>query len=142
MVHVCWNPPPHGHYKLNIDGSFSSQTLVAGLGGVIRDEYGNWKMGCTNNITIPLRYWLKKLQNPPINHNFREGNKVVQHLANEARTTSTNSNFVIFCTRPTGVTSSLAADVAGHISTKQVSLAACINLAKLGNYNVPTVSAT
>ncbi|KAH0672800.1 hypothetical protein KY290_025033 [Solanum tuberosum] len=166
MVYVCWNPPPHGHYKLNIDGSFSSQTLVGGLGGVIRDEYGNWKMGLHQkhhsfNATsmeilallrgielayhhnlIPLAIETDSTENPPINHNFREGNKVVHHLANEARTTSTNSNFVIFCTRPTGVTSSLAADVAGHISTKQVSLAACINLAKLGNYNVPTVSAT
>ncbi|KAH0650200.1 hypothetical protein KY284_030112 [Solanum tuberosum] len=69
--------------------------------------------------TDSTEYWLKKLQNPPINHNFRDGNKVEHHLANEARTTSTNSNFVMFCSPLTGVISSLAADVAGHIITKK-----------------------
>ncbi|XP_006351939.1 uncharacterized protein [Solanum tuberosum] len=172
-IHARWKPPPHGLYKLNFDGFFSAPSLVGGLGGVFRDEYGNWKMGFyqqhqgfngtsmellallrgielayhhnlfhwQSKLTL-LRYWLKKLQNPPINHNFRDGNKVEHHLANEARTTSTNSNFVMFCSPLTGVISSLAADVAGHISTKKVSLATCINLAKLGNYNILTVSAT
>jgi len=42
MLIVRWKPPPHGHYKLNFDGSFSSPALV---GGVICEEHGNWKMG-------------------------------------------------------------------------------------------------
>ncbi|KAH0743171.1 hypothetical protein KY290_031164 [Solanum tuberosum] len=56
-----------------------------------------------DSLLSSCRYWLKKLQNPPINHNFRDGNKVEHHLANEARTTSTNSNFVMFCSPLTGV---------------------------------------
>ncbi|KAL3363251.1 hypothetical protein AABB24_012508 [Solanum stoloniferum] len=44
-IHARWKPPPYGLYKLNFDGSFSAPSLVGGLGGVFRDEYGNWKMG-------------------------------------------------------------------------------------------------
>ncbi|KAF7814806.1 putative ribonuclease h protein [Senna tora] len=40
-VFIKWQPPPHGWWKVNIDGSClnSSNDIVAG--GVIRDQYGN-----------------------------------------------------------------------------------------------------
>ncbi|KAH0721557.1 hypothetical protein KY284_006587 [Solanum tuberosum] len=112
MLIVRWKPPPHGHYKLNFDGSFSSPALV---GGVICEEHGNWKMGFHQqhqgtDYRIPLSTITSEMV------------KVAHHLDNEARTTSTDNNFVIFSTLPAGVTSSMASDVAGHISIKRVCL--------------------
>ncbi|KAG5616856.1 hypothetical protein H5410_016680 [Solanum commersonii] len=55
-------------------------------------------------------YWPKKLRNPTI----REGNRVTHHLANEARNTNTNDNFVIFPYPHTMLTTTLAIDLAGR----------------------------
>lgn len=38
-------PPPFGHFKINVDGSFTSANLAGGLGGVIHDEHDNKKIG-------------------------------------------------------------------------------------------------
>uniref|UniRef100_A0A0V0H4E7 Putative ovule protein n=1 Tax=Solanum chacoense TaxID=4108 RepID=A0A0V0H4E7_SOLCH len=51
-----------------------------------------------------LRVLAEERQNPAIQHNFREGIKVAQVLANQARSSSTNESFVIFFTPPTMVT--------------------------------------
>ena len=36
---VKWVSPPSGRLKLNVDGSFSKENWVGGVGAIIRDEY-------------------------------------------------------------------------------------------------------
>lgn len=36
-----WNPPPTNKLKWNVDGSAKGKPGEAGIGGVLRDEYGN-----------------------------------------------------------------------------------------------------
>lgn len=36
----CWQPPPHGFWKINIDGASKGNPGMAGFGGVIRNEQG------------------------------------------------------------------------------------------------------
>uniref|UniRef100_A0A0V0GSZ0 Putative ovule protein n=1 Tax=Solanum chacoense TaxID=4108 RepID=A0A0V0GSZ0_SOLCH len=45
MVPIFWHKPPEGNFKLNIDGSFESQTTNGGTGGVIRNQLGTWIVG-------------------------------------------------------------------------------------------------
>ncbi|KAK4736064.1 hypothetical protein R3W88_010325 [Solanum pinnatisectum] len=136
------------------NGSFSISTRVRGIGGVTRDNTGTWKVGynqklCGMNATsmeilslltgMEIAFQHKLFSNPVIQHNFREGNKVAHVLASQARTSNTNESCVVFVTPPTMVTHCLAVDLAGHNTTKQVSLATCINLPKFGNSNIPNV---
>ncbi|XP_019241530.1 PREDICTED: uncharacterized protein LOC109221507, partial [Nicotiana attenuata] len=44
-IKIKWNKPPRGQFKLNIDASFNNHNQKSGLGGVIRDTYGNWMVG-------------------------------------------------------------------------------------------------
>ncbi|CAL9028853.1 unnamed protein product [Prunus brigantina] len=43
---VRWSPPPTSVYKINIDASWVSCTLQAGLGVVVRNSAGNFMGGC------------------------------------------------------------------------------------------------
>lgn len=47
-INVQWFPPPANHFKLNIDGSFSTNNNLCGLGSSIRDSTGTWKTGFYN----------------------------------------------------------------------------------------------
>ncbi|KAK9010241.1 hypothetical protein V6N11_036754 [Hibiscus sabdariffa] len=47
---AAWCPPPHGWMKANCDGAVNTKDGRAAIGGMIRDEYGSWKLGFTRNI--------------------------------------------------------------------------------------------
>ena len=46
---IRWERPAAGWLKLNTDGSASETLGVAGGGGVVRDERGNWVIGSARN---------------------------------------------------------------------------------------------
>ena len=46
---LCWQKPPTGMFKLNVDGSRNAAGMI-GAGGVIRDCDGNWCFGFSKNI--------------------------------------------------------------------------------------------
>lgn len=50
IINIKWNPPPRGTFKLNIDVSFNNLHHYGGIGGVIRDERGNWKIGFRHKL--------------------------------------------------------------------------------------------
>ncbi|KAI5323391.1 hypothetical protein L3X38_032463 [Prunus dulcis] len=41
QIHVTWEPPRPGKFKLNVDGSRRSITSCISAGGVIRDPFGD-----------------------------------------------------------------------------------------------------
>ncbi|MCI33932.1 putative ribonuclease H protein, partial [Trifolium medium] len=45
IINVYWENPPHGWYCLNTDGAAKDSSGVAGCGGLIRDDNGNWVCG-------------------------------------------------------------------------------------------------
>ena len=49
---IKWDKPPVGWMKLNTDGSVCGSVGVAGCGGVIRDDCGNWILGFNRRIGI------------------------------------------------------------------------------------------
>ncbi|KAL0014756.1 hypothetical protein SO802_001825 [Lithocarpus litseifolius] len=51
-----WERPTSGWVKLNTDGSSLGNPGLAGSGGVIRDEEGNWLMGFARNIGITTSF--------------------------------------------------------------------------------------
>ncbi|CAL9005467.1 unnamed protein product, partial [Prunus brigantina] len=50
QIHVAWEPPRPGQFKLNVDGSRRSVTRCIGAGGVIRDPFGDWVSGFAVNL--------------------------------------------------------------------------------------------
>lgn len=67
-----------------------------------------------NSFISQCRYWLRKLQNSVIQHNFKEGNTVAHVLANQARTNNTNEVCLVFVTSHAMASHCLAEDVMGH----------------------------
>ena len=47
---VRWRRPDQGKLKLNIDGSAQGNSGLAGGGGVLRDNQGNWVLGYSRKI--------------------------------------------------------------------------------------------
>jgi len=47
---VRWEKTPHGWVKLNTDGAAAGNTGLAGCGGLLRDEHGNWLAGFARRI--------------------------------------------------------------------------------------------
>ncbi|XXG53651.1 hypothetical protein AAC387_Pa03g1714 [Persea americana] len=47
-------PPPPGWIKLNFNGSFNQATGKAGIGGLIRDPYGNMIMAFSAEVLAKL----------------------------------------------------------------------------------------
>ncbi|KAI9074666.1 hypothetical protein K1719_043382 [Acacia pycnantha] len=41
----CWQKPPHGWNKLNVDGAVALNSSKAGCGGLLRDGGGIWLCG-------------------------------------------------------------------------------------------------
>lgn len=50
LLPLKWIPPKPNYYKLNTDGASSRATAKAGVGGLIRDSHGTWKIGFAGNI--------------------------------------------------------------------------------------------
>ena len=49
---VRWEKPPSGWTKLNMNGASLGNPGVAGCGGIMRDERGNWVVGFARRIGI------------------------------------------------------------------------------------------
>ena len=47
---VCWEKPPFGWLKLNTDGLADGNPGMAGCGGLLRDDHGNWLAGFARRI--------------------------------------------------------------------------------------------
>ena len=45
-----WEKPPFGLVKLNMDGSADGNPGLAGYGGLLRDDHGNWLAGFARRI--------------------------------------------------------------------------------------------
>ncbi|KAL0000416.1 hypothetical protein SO802_014197 [Lithocarpus litseifolius] len=56
VKHIRWERPTSGWVKLNTDGSSLGNPGMAGSGGVIRDEEGNWLVGFARNIGITTSF--------------------------------------------------------------------------------------
>ncbi|KAI5314876.1 hypothetical protein L3X38_044052 [Prunus dulcis] len=50
QIHVAWEPPKPGQFKLNVDGSRKHVTGCSGARGVIRDSFGDWVSGFAVNL--------------------------------------------------------------------------------------------
>nr|POE87207.1 putative ribonuclease h protein [Quercus suber] len=44
-IQVCWHQPPLSWFKLNTDGSSLGDPDLAGRGGLIRNDKGEWVKG-------------------------------------------------------------------------------------------------
>ncbi|KAK4734382.1 hypothetical protein R3W88_008643 [Solanum pinnatisectum] len=44
-ISINWTPPPTGTFKLNIDGATNITKGIGGIGGVIRNNKGDWVIG-------------------------------------------------------------------------------------------------
>jgi len=53
---VCWEKPPLGWAKLNMDEDAVGSSGLAGCGGLIRDENGAWLVGFSRNIGSTTSY--------------------------------------------------------------------------------------
>lgn len=53
---IKWERPARGWVKLNTDGSSLGNPSLAGGGGVIQDEEGNWIVGFARNIGITTSF--------------------------------------------------------------------------------------
>lgn len=42
---IKWKKPYAGSYKLNCDGAYDSNNKIGGMGGFIRNSYGQWVLG-------------------------------------------------------------------------------------------------
>lgn len=63
-IHVKWEPPPRGWYKLNTDGACCTKESRGGLGGVIRNHRREWVIGfaCSYPINKPVLLQLYALK--------------------------------------------------------------------------------
>ena len=52
MKQVRWQVPEKGRLKLNMDGAASKAMGVAGGGGLIRDNQGNWVVDFSKRIGV------------------------------------------------------------------------------------------
>lgn len=58
IVHIKWNPPTMGNYKLNTNDSFLDKERMGGLGGIIRNSTGEWILGYNKKafvLIIPIQ---------------------------------------------------------------------------------------
>ena len=50
---ACWQPPRPGLYKVNVDGALFYADNTAGLGVVVRNEYGQVMVSLSKRIPLP-----------------------------------------------------------------------------------------
>ena len=49
---MCWERPSLGWKKFNTDGAFNGDARLAGCGGIVRDERGQWVNGFSKRIGL------------------------------------------------------------------------------------------
>lgn len=52
ILTISWTKPCRGWYKLNIDGAYNKEKGIEGIGGVIRNEKGDWLIGFASKISV------------------------------------------------------------------------------------------
>ncbi|KAH0714982.1 hypothetical protein KY284_007887 [Solanum tuberosum] len=153
-IKICWFPPTTNAFKLNIDGAFDKDNQMGGICRVIRDSYGNWVVGFRKKIyalthviaelkaletglQLALdRFLLRRLGNPVLRHNFRQGNKLANFLAEEGSRLNTTTETAILETTPPGATPILQVDKDGVVTNRQLSVSTSTKLVVFGNQNV------
>ncbi|KAH0643041.1 hypothetical protein KY290_034644 [Solanum tuberosum] len=153
-IKIRWFPPTTNAFKLNIDRAFYKDSQMGGIGGVIRNSHGNWVAGFREKIyalthvmaelkaletglQVALdRLLLRRLGNPVLRHNFRQGNKLADFLAKEGSKLNTTNETAILETTPPGATPILQADKDGVVTNRQLSVSTSTKLAMFGNQNV------
>uniref|UniRef100_A0A7N2LJL1 RNase H type-1 domain-containing protein n=1 Tax=Quercus lobata TaxID=97700 RepID=A0A7N2LJL1_QUELO len=109
-IQVRWLPPPINWLKLNSDGSSMGNPGLAGGGGLIRNEIGEWvkgyarATGCASSVAaelwakmwrtrMVLASWLLIEEEIPlvrIQYCYREANKCADALASHSESGSYN----------------------------------------------------
>jgi ribonuclease HI len=56
-IEVSWTPPPHDHYKVNVDGSHKKSSGISTCGGLIRDSNGKCIRGFYNRLGSCSAVW-------------------------------------------------------------------------------------
>ncbi|KAK4738045.1 hypothetical protein R3W88_001742 [Solanum pinnatisectum] len=56
MIHVSWQKPPDGQFKLNVDGSFEPKTTNGGTRGILGNHLGDWIAGFACKIKVENAY--------------------------------------------------------------------------------------
>ncbi|KAH0665687.1 hypothetical protein KY285_026893 [Solanum tuberosum] len=82
------------------------------------------------------RSLLRRLGNPVVRHNFRQGNKLADFLAKEGSLLELNNDDHILVAAPAGARPILKADKNGETTTKSISLSTCTKLAMIRNLNI------
>ncbi|KAF3650356.1 hypothetical protein FXO38_17197, partial [Capsicum annuum] len=85
-----------------------------------------------SSLVSHSRFYLKKLANPLLRHNFGEANRVAHLLAMEGNGRLDTSP-VVFWSQPSFVTSAVHEDMQLSTVCRKVSSMYCSNLARLGN---------
>jgi hypothetical protein len=52
---TCWQQPPPGYFKCNVDASFYNMAGATGWGWVIRDSRGYFKLAGSNTLPSSLK---------------------------------------------------------------------------------------
>ncbi|OIT00279.1 hypothetical protein A4A49_59886, partial [Nicotiana attenuata] len=86
-----------------------------------------------SNLVTECRSLLKKLQNPPIRHNFREGNKVAHFLATQGSKQSSSSPLSLLEQPPNALLKAIHEDRIGYTKSRTVSTTIFAKLVELGN---------
>ncbi|CAL2229042.1 unnamed protein product [Prunus armeniaca] len=126
QIHVAWEPPGPGQFKLNVDGSRRSVTGYISAGGVIRDPFGGWVSGFAINLgkgqVLEAEIWGLSLQVPrcALQHVFLEKNIVADRLANWSY--QVDLGLCVFEQAPSWLSDYLVDDLLGIVHSRLVCL--------------------
>ncbi|OIT29733.1 putative ribonuclease h protein [Nicotiana attenuata] len=107
------------------------ETDSASVPSLIESNYSS----LYNALLCKCRYWLKMLGNPPILHNFREGNNIAHDLAHQGIQQANVHHNQIYLEVPDYLTEAVRADKEGITVTRTTTTNTPVlnNLAMLGN---------
>ncbi|XP_033510822.1 uncharacterized protein [Nicotiana tomentosiformis] len=128
-IHIKWEPPPNGSYELNTDGAACHKIRVGGVGGVFKNNMGDWVLGYirglpyTTSIEAELHaLWslMEQLWNPTLEHNFRELNQVADLLATEGAARKLFGRTEVLAVPPVFVNKALWAEILGTVFVRNI----------------------
>lgn len=88
------------------------------------------------SIVESCRFPLRRLGNPVVRHNFRQGNRLADSLAMEGMLLDMKNEDYILLVAPSAARPNLLADKNGEATTRTIFLSTCTKLAILGNLNI------